>query len=49
MIRSLVEVVFWSATIAVTVGLYMNAVTSAETEMVASHDVTTAIQLVQSE
>lgn len=48
MIRNLVEMVFWSATIAVTVGLYMNAVTNAETEMIASsHDV--AIQLVQSE
>ncbi len=47
MIRNLVEMVFWSATIAVTVGLYMNAVTNAETEIVASHDV--AIQLVQSD
>ncbi|MBG7602196.1 MAG: hypothetical protein IZT60_06595 [Gammaproteobacteria bacterium] len=47
MIRNLVEMVFWSATIAVTVGLYMNAVTNAEIETVASQDV--AIQLVQSE
>ena len=47
MIRNLVEMVFWSAAIAVTVGLYMNAVTNAETEVFASHDA--AIQLVQSE
>ncbi len=47
MIRNLVEMVFWSATIAVTVGLYMNAVTNAEIETVASHDAT--IQLVQSD
>ena len=47
MIRNLVEMVFWSATIAVTVGLYMNAVTNAEIETVSSQDV--AIQLVQSE
>jgi len=47
MIRNLVEMVFWSATIAVTVGLYMNAVANAEIETVASQQ--TAIQLVQSE
>ena len=45
MIRNMVEMVFWSAMIAVTVGLYMNAVTNAETETVASRDA--AIQLVQ--
>jgi len=47
MIRNLVEMVFWSAAIAVTVGLYMNAVTNAEIEAVASHDATP--QLVQSD
>ncbi len=47
MIRNLVEMVFWSAAIAVTVGLYMSAVSNVETEMIASHDA--SIQLVQSE
>jgi hypothetical protein len=47
MVRNLFEMVFWSAMIAVTVGLYMNAVSNAEIEIVASHDA--AIQLVQSE
>lgn len=47
MMRNLVEMVFWSAAIAVTIGLYMNAVTNAETAKVASQDA--AIQLVQSD
>lgn len=47
MLRNLVEMVFWSAAIAVTVGLYMNAVSNVETETVASNGA--AIQLVQSE
>jgi|GEM_PF-3817689 len=44
MVRNLVEMVFWSAAIAVTVGLYMNAVTNAEIETVASHDVATQLE-----
>ena len=47
MIRNLIEVVFWCATLAVMVGLYMNAVTTVETEMIASQDV--AKQVVLSE
>ena len=47
MIRNLVEMVFWSAMIAVTVALYMSAVSNVETEMIASHGA--SIQLVQSE
>ena len=42
-----IMMVFWSAAIAVTVGLYMSAVSNVETEMIASHGA--SIQLVQSE
>ena len=43
MVRNLIELSFWCAAIAVTVGLYMNAVADAESQTVASHDLATQL------